>query len=325
MEHRIKELDYLKSILILLMVIFHLVYIGDRYPYMKQVVYTFHMPAFLIISGYLTHVRKDAGSFLKKQAWIFIPYLCMETGYVLMSHILPVREGVPELSAGILLHKIFIRPAGPYWYLHMLIVCNLAYYLVFRYVRLQVRSQVIVLGLLLAAASCWGGIMVFSNAIYYLAGVIVRQSGLPFTRIFRPSLAALVPLTVLCCFPANLDRGTLAGVAITYLAIAALLYAHRYLSAGLRQFSYFIGRNTLVIFLFSPIFTILCKLFLAFLLVEPTGMLFMAVSVTVTVGGCLAIAWSMDRLHLSRFFFGKERILDESGASGDKHTFFMHT
>ena len=33
MEHRIKELDYLKSILILLMVAFHLVYIGDKYPY----------------------------------------------------------------------------------------------------------------------------------------------------------------------------------------------------------------------------------------------------------------------------------------------------
>ena len=30
MEHRIKELDYLKSILILLMVAFHLVYKTDR-------------------------------------------------------------------------------------------------------------------------------------------------------------------------------------------------------------------------------------------------------------------------------------------------------
>lgn len=65
MEHRIKELDYLKSILILLMVAFHLVYIGDKYPYIKQIVYTFHMPAFLIISGYLTNVQKDIRSFMK--------------------------------------------------------------------------------------------------------------------------------------------------------------------------------------------------------------------------------------------------------------------
>lgn len=41
------------------MVVFHLAYIGDEYPYVKQVVYTFHMPAFLIISGYLANIRKE--------------------------------------------------------------------------------------------------------------------------------------------------------------------------------------------------------------------------------------------------------------------------
>ena len=64
MEHRIKELDYLKSIFILLMIVFHLVYIGDKYPYIKQIVYTFHMSAFLIISGYLDNVQKDIRSLL---------------------------------------------------------------------------------------------------------------------------------------------------------------------------------------------------------------------------------------------------------------------
>ena len=50
MESRVKEIDYLKCIFITLMIIFHLVYIGDKYPYAKQIVYTFHMSAFLIIS-----------------------------------------------------------------------------------------------------------------------------------------------------------------------------------------------------------------------------------------------------------------------------------
>ena len=49
MESRVKEIDYLKCIFITLMIIFHLVYIGDKYPYAKQIVYTFHMSAFLII------------------------------------------------------------------------------------------------------------------------------------------------------------------------------------------------------------------------------------------------------------------------------------
>lgn len=310
MEHRIKELDYLKSILILLMVAFHLVYIGDKYPYIKQIVYTFHMPAFLIISGYLTNVQKDIRSFMKKLLWIFIPYLCMETGYVLMSHILPVRENVPEISSSILLHKIFIKPLGPYWYLHTLIICSLLYYLAFRYTRMKIISQVIILGLGLFAVSYWGGIMVFANAIYFLAGVIIKQSKLPFIRIFQPSLLALVPMILLCCFPDNLNRGILAGITITYLAIIISLYAHSYLSKGISQCSYFIGRNTLVIFLFSPLFTILCKMFLSFLFFEPTGILFMIISVAITVSGCIVIAWSMDKLQFSRFFFGQDAILN---------------
>lgn len=310
MEHRIKELDYLKSILILLMVAFHLVYIGDKYPYIKQIVYTFHMPAFLIISGYLTNVQKDIKSFMRKLLWIFIPYLCLETGYVLMSHILPVRENVPEISSSILLHKIFIKPLGPYWYLHTLIICSLLYYLTFRYTRMKTISQAILLGLGLFAVSYWGGIIVLANAIYFLAGVIIKQSKLPFIRIFQPSLLALVPMILLCCFPDNLNRGILAGITITYLAIIISLYAHSYLSKGIRQCSYFIGRNTLVIFLFSPLFTILCKMFLPFLFFEPTGILFMIISVAITVSGCIVIAWSMDKLHFSRFFFGQDAILN---------------
>ena len=310
MEHRIKELDYLKSILILLMVAFHLVYIGDKYPYIKQIVYTFHMPAFLIISGYLTNVQKDIRSFMRKLLWIFIPYLCLETGYVLMSHILPVRENVPEISSSILLHKIFIKPLGPYWYLHTLIICSLLYYLTFRYTRMKTISQVILLGLGLFAVSYWGGIIVLANAIYFLAGVIIKQSKLPFIRIFQPSLLALVPMILLCCFPDNLNRGILAGITITYLAIIISLYAHSYLSKGIRQCSYFIGRNTLVIFLFYPLFTILCKMFLPFLFFEPTGILFMIISVAITVSGCIVIAWSMDKLHFSRFFFGQDAILN---------------
>ena len=310
MEHRIKELDYLKSIFILLMIVFHLVYISDKYPYIKQIVYTFHMYAFLIISGYLDNVQKDIRSFVRKLFWIFVPYMCMEAGYVIMSHILPVRESIPEVTPIILLHKIFIKPLGPYWYLHTLIICSLLHYLAFRYTHMKTISQLILLGLGLFATAYWGGLIVFANAIYFLAGIIIKQSKLPFTQIFQPSFLALIPIMLLCYFPNNLDRGTLAGIAITYLVIIISLYAHNYLPKDIKEYSYFIGRNTLVIFLFSPIFTILCKLFLPFLFFDSTGMLFMVISVIVTINGCIAIAWSMDKLHFSRFFFGQDNILN---------------
>ena len=55
---RIDEIDFLKGCLIVLVISFHLVYIGDLHPYAKRVVYTFHMPGFLFISGYLMNVHR---------------------------------------------------------------------------------------------------------------------------------------------------------------------------------------------------------------------------------------------------------------------------
>ena len=307
MNSRIKELDFLKCVFIILMIIFHLVYIGDSYPYAKQVVYTFHMSAFLIISGYLNNINKETKAVGRSLLWIFIPYVIMEAGYVVMSAVLPVREKVDELSAGVLLYKALI---GPYGYLHTLILCNASYFLIYKVTdKWKGIIRFIILGIFLYILSELR-LLTFANAIYFLAGVIIKQSKLPFIRIFQPSLLALVPMILLCCFPDNLNRGILAGITITYLAIIISLYAHSYLSKGIRQCSYFIGRNTLVIFLFSPLFTILCKMFLPFLFFEPTGILFMIISVAITVSGCIVIAWSMDKLHFSRFFFGQNAILN---------------
>ncbi len=309
MENRVKEIDYLKCIFIILMIIFHLVYIGDKYPYAKQIVYTFHMSAFLIISGYLANNRKDARNFLRKFLWIFIPYVCMEAAYTVMSHFLPVRESVGEITPAVRIDKIFLHPMGPYWYLHTLILCSLIYYITFRYVRLSVVSRLVVAGVCLFALSYCGGLMNFSNALYFLIGIIVSQSGLRFTQVFRGTPLAIVPFVILCCFPANLDRGTLAGVAITWLSISLLLAIYNYLSAQVRWLTFFIGRNTLVILLLSPIFTILSKAFLPIFAFDPTGMLFLVTATFFTLNGCIAMAWTMDKLHVSRFFFGKKNIL----------------
>lgn len=309
MEGRLKEIDYLKCIFITLMIVFHLVYIGDKYPYAKQVVYTFHMSAFLIISGYLANNRKEVRSFLRKFLWIFIPYACMEAGYTVMSHFLPVRDGVAEITPALLLDKIFLHPMGPYWYLHTLILCSLVYYVTFRYVRLSVVSRLIVAGVCLFAVSYWGGVMNFSNALYFLIGMAVGESGLRFTQLFRSTFLAIVPLVMLCCFPDNLDRGTLAGVAITWLSISLLLAVYAYLPTPVGRLSFFIGRNTLVILLFSPIFTMLSKALLPLFVFDGTGMLFLIVATVFTLVGSLGVAWTMDKLRISKYFFGKEKVL----------------
>lgn len=147
MKKHINELDYLKCIFIMLMVVFHLSYINDKYPYLKQIVYTFHMPAFLLISGYLTNIYKNSGTFFIGILWIFIPYFVMELGYICMSAILPVRDKVECLSFPLIVKFLFLHPIGPYWYLHTLIVCSTIYYLIFKYLNINKISLLILVGL----------------------------------------------------------------------------------------------------------------------------------------------------------------------------------
>ena len=309
-NERIKELDYLKCVFILLMIIFHLVYIGDKYPYAKQIVYTFHMSAFLIISGYLANIRKKALPFFRAMLWIFIPYTFMEIGYVVMSSILPGREKVAEVSLPLLLYKVFIAPMGPYWYLHTLILCSSIYYIIYNLqIKLNNISRFILVGICLFMMSYYLQMMSFSNAIYFMMGIAVYQSKIHFISVFQPAFIAIIPFFILCCFPTNLDRGTLAGVAITYLAINIFLFSHQYLSKKIKNICYFIGRNTLIILVFSPVFTILSKLFIPFFSFDPSGMCFMCTAVIFTVTGCFAIGWFTDKINLSRYCFGKKHII----------------
>lgn len=308
---RIEELDFLKCVFIILMIIFHLVYIGDKYPYAKQLVYTFHMPGFLLISGYLANAGKDVRSFLRSMLWIFIPYAVMESGYVIMSSFLPVREKVETLSWTLWMDKLFLHPLGPYWYLHTLLLGSLTYYAVgkCRFLKNNGLSVLITTALCFALEAEVFGVANLSNMLYFLGGIALRRSGMAFTSFFQVSAWAVVPFVWLACYPQNLDRSVPAGAAIVYLAISLCLLSFRYMGGNIRRFLLCIGRNTLIILVFSPVFTLLAKQLVPWFAFEPSGMLFMCMALMFVLTGCFAAAWCMDKLRLSRFFFGKERIL----------------
>lgn len=307
MQNRVREIDFLKCVFIILMVVFHLVYVGDMYPYAKQVVYTFHMPAFLLISGYLANMDKGVGRMLGQLKWLFIPYAVMETGYVVAASMLPIREHVDDLTVGVLMDKLLLHPLGPYWYLHTLIVCYVVYYAVNRLrPRLGVVPFMCVLGVCLYAASRLLDIVEMANAVYFMAGVAVRQSGVGFMQVFRPSLLAVVPFALFCIFgEEEMNKATLTGVAMTYIAVSIALGIYYKSGEKVRRAACFIGSNTLAILLFSPMFTILTKRFVPLFAFDATASLYTLFSVAFVLAGSLAVAYVMDRLKLSRWFSGK--------------------
>ena len=119
---RIDELDFMKFVFIVLMIAFHLTYISSLYPELKRFVYTFHMPAFLVISGFVMNIQKTPRKFARTMWWLFVPYVVMESGYILMASALPIKEHIAHLTPLVFVQCLVVHPLGPYWYLQTLIV-----------------------------------------------------------------------------------------------------------------------------------------------------------------------------------------------------------
>ena len=303
MQLRIDELDFLKGIFIILMITFHLVYIGDSYPYAKRVVYTFHIPGFLMISGYLMNITKPCKDFIKTMLGYAIPYVVMESGYIVMAAVLPIREHIDVLTFGGFIDRLLLHPIGPYWYLQTLIMCGVSYILVFHFVPIKTNSRIILLGIIFHVLSDMLGISSFACSLYFLAGVLLRQSGISFTDVFQQSPMAIIAFVLLAMHPQNLLMDKSGGVLMVYLVIVGFLFVHSHAGQKANSILTFLGKNTMSLFLFSPIFTFLCKPLVPVLLFDPTGLLFLSVSLLICITGSLFVEWTMIRIGLSQYFY----------------------
>ena len=70
----------------------------------------------------------------------------------------------------------------------------------------------------------------------------------------------------------------------------------------------YLGRNTLPIYIFHPIFTMMSKYMLPLFSFDHTGLLHTLTTIVMCVAGSLAVAYAMDRTRLS-YVFAKKQIL----------------
>jgi len=305
---RIEALDYLKCLFVLLMVAFHLAYFADGYPLLKQWVYTFHMPGFLLISGYLMRVDKTLHQFSRTLLWLAVPYLLLESSYITLSAFMPVRDGIEQLTLSTFANKFFLHPLGPYWYLHTLILCGIGYFIVWKRRNYSTISRLILLGFYFAGLS-FVQLVAWDVSLYFFLGVVIRQSKLSFLQVFRPSWLAFIALLWLGCYPETFHKGSLGGLITVYLVISAALAVFPHLLPSIKRAALFLGRNSLALFLFSPIFTMVCKIFIPYLAFDSSRLLFLALSLPLCVLGALSICRVLDALHLSPWVLGREKAL----------------
>ena len=83
-------IDYIRAVLIILVILVHIVNFGNLYPDVKYSILAFFMPAFLIITGYLVNIKKSLKDFALYILRILLPYVIMVMGFMVVSLYLPV-------------------------------------------------------------------------------------------------------------------------------------------------------------------------------------------------------------------------------------------
>ena len=310
MERRpYNHIDLLRAVLILMVILVHIVHFGTLYPRVREVIFVFFMPTFLMITGYLTNGRKPLRQFALYELRILLPYCILVTGFACLSLYLPVRDGLTELTPASLLRTLCVTSIGPYWFLHRMVTCALLYCLAFRLEgRMGTLAAFFLLISMAAAVSLFTPLLPARDAFYYILGVGIRLFHGDLLRLFRPSAWAWVPFLMLALWADHSRWGDIATLVygLCFLcgtcAVAGMLPARFYHWLG------YVGRNTLPIYLFHPIFTMAGKFVLPLFAFDGTGLLHTLFILLTGTLGSLAIAWAMDRTRLS-WLFARPRLL----------------
>ena len=325
MKQRNTDIDWIRAILIILMILIHIVSFGNAYPQLKAGILSFMMPTFLIITGYLVNIEKSPKEMGRYLMCLALPYVIMVTGFSVLSYFMPVRDGITELSLSQICEKIFVTSIGPYWFIQTMIICGILYYVSFKgaiwgtlrqgKTTMSTTTSLFIFATLLLLLSKTPALSP-SAATYYFIGAVLRQCHIGFDRIFRPSPVALLLWINLLGLEEWYDWGTLAIVFSCWCCISSLMWIHSLINhlqdnACVRKTEatlLYMGRNTLPIYLFHPIFTMAAKFYHPLFSWDRSEICFALVTIFIAIAGSIGIAKMMEKTHLA-YLFGKGKML----------------
>lgn len=152
---RLLYLDAMKGILIILVIVGHTVQfnINDfQHNFVFRFIYSFHMPLFFMISGYLTYKKEYAKTLIRKRAMqLLIPFVVW--AFLLSS----LETGAFDWSRTC---RILLYPDNGLWFLYNLFVYCVLFNLSERFSNQKIRQEWIV----------WIGI-----SLCYCAGILFKN------------------------------------------------------------------------------------------------------------------------------------------------------
>ena len=309
LQRHIDEIDFQRAILISLVILVHIVNFGNIHPDVKSGVLSFLMPTFLLVTGYLLNVDKPVRKFAIYLLRILLPYAILVTGYMVMSLYLPVRDGIQQLDWHTAFYVLCIHSIGPYWFFRVMLICGFLCYFTFRCLYQQSNYlKLLAYGFVLLLVSYLTPIMNWEQAFYYFFGVVLRMSKANYNKVFFPSCLSVVPLLLILFIAPQWDWSNLLVLVMVFCFLSFASSLKRFCHGKPLEVILYIGRNTLPIYMFHPIFTMAGKFLLPIFRFDGSGIVHAIVVVIIGLAGSLLLAKIMDRLRLS-WMFGRPQLL----------------
>jgi fucose 4-O-acetylase-like acetyltransferase len=310
--------DWIKGMAIFLMVYGHITHVGNFSIFQKQIVeviYTFHMPLFLIISGFFLNTKNDPYEMVKKVInRIFFPYLIFIIIY-LISLILVQKIGfpttnIPPATFFDFIKVVLFHPIGPYWFLHSLILIQMCFVIVgvfAKIVKLEESLYFVIVLFLLAILSNYN--LIKSGVIvYFLLGMVTNRFHVALPNSVKTGLLLIISIIVFAkdeIFLFSFVQVVWSLSIMTFLlGIGSFIESNKIVSI----FAWF-GRNSLIVLVLHGMFIVSLKPISSLVLrIDNTGLLYSAVVVTITMLSCMLMAFFLDKIKVSTYIFGVEKI-----------------
>ena len=315
------KMDFVKGVMIVLMVSFHYDAIGTVAVYNEAFRWfslSFFLPILFFLSGYFTKPPRSLTTGVARVAsTLGVPYFFFLVVYLGLisaareTGIYPIRQTV-QLDATGWLYTVFVSPVGPYYYLYSLAVFRVTYYIAWRVTAGEETQRWAVHLAMLIGLS----MSPICTAFWWVMclGLLWREKGLGFLH----GRTAVLPCLVVCCGFFTSNGKTFfgfvsqnAGLHAVWLlsTLSVTLWIHDRCGIAIRRAFALCGRNTLsilVMHIFVLKGVLLCTKWVVS--TDPSGVLNILIGATLGTAIPILAAKVLDTVRLTWLMFGRRQV-----------------
>lgn len=308
-ESRLSELDFIKGIMIFLMVLFHLGDFNSQHYRLSDYIYSFHMLVFLIISGFLFNPSKNFKSFWRSYRFLLFGYLIVSVIYCVALWLFGQLTGASNTV--ILLNEIpkrlLLQPVGTLWYIYLLLLVMPVVWIMNSICRSNYIALIICSYVILHVVVWKFQLFDTKFILFFFIGQILRYVEVRIFNSWLTIAACIAGLVLLSAtqFPVQFKISACLGNSILYFILLFCLY-HKFFER-VKIFTW-LGKNTLPVVYFSFFLTPFISYLYPFLAFDESRYAYGVIASTIVIIISIGIAFCIDWLGISTVILGSKLI-----------------